>query len=138
MRSRPPLSPPFPRGLITAAVIFLGATVPSPAHAADSTIQFNRDIRPILSDNCFSCHGIDAKKREAKLRLDIAEGAFKANEDGVAPITPGDPGKSEVWLRIISDDKDEMMPPPKSHKKITAEQRKVIKRWIEEGAPFQK
>jgi hypothetical protein len=95
-------------------------------------------VRPILSDNCFSCHGIDAKKREAKLRLDIVEGAHVEGESGAVPITPGDLKKSEVWLRIISDDKDEIMPPPKSHKTLTAAQKETIKRWIEQGAPYQK
>jgi hypothetical protein len=129
--------PPF-RSLTRAgfvAVLTVAAQVST--DAADS-VQFNRDIRPILSDNCFSCHGFDAKTREADLRLDLAEGAFKPNEDGVIPIKPGDLAKSEVWLRIISDDKDEMMPPPKSHKKLTAAQKDTIKRWIEQGAPYQK
>ena len=107
--------------------------------AADTAkLQFNRDIRPILSDKCFACHGIDAKKREAKLRLDTVEGALKPNEDGDIAVTPGDLAKSEVWQRIISDDKDDMMPPPKSHKTLTAAQKDTIKRWIEQGAPYQK
>jgi hypothetical protein len=125
-----------PRPLLIGVVIF---AVLGQAVAADTEkLQFNRDIRPILSDKCFACHGIDAKKREAKLRLDTVEGAFKPNEDGDVPITPGDLAKSEVWQRIISDDKDDMMPPPKSHKTLTAAQKDTIKRWIEQGAPYQK
>jgi mono/diheme cytochrome c family protein len=114
------------------------AAIFSASARADDKLQFNRDIRPIFSDNCFSCHGIDAKKREAKLRLDTAEGAYKANEDGVFPIKPGDLAKSDAWERISSNDKDEIMPPPKSHKKLTAAQKDTIKRWIEQGAPYQK
>ena len=122
---------------LLAAGILCVATGQALADSPDR-LQFNRDIRPILSDNCFACHGHDTKKREAKLRLDLVEGALKPNEDGDVPIKPGDLAKSEVWLRIMSEDKDEMMPPPKSHKKLTAEQKETIKHWIEQGAPYQK
>lgn len=105
---------------------------------AAEPIQFNRDIRPIFADTCFACHGIDAKKREAKLRLDTAEGLLQAGESGAIPVVPGNLAKSEVWLRVNSDDKDEIMPPPKAHKTLTAAQKDTIKRWIEQGAPFQK
>lgn len=109
------------------------------ASAADGDkLQFNRDIRPILSDNCFACHGTDAKKREAKLRLDTVEGATTANDDGDIAVVPRDLSKSEVWQRITSDDKDEIMPPPKAHKTLTAAQKETIKHWIEQGAPYQK
>ena len=108
------------------------------AGAAEDRIQFNRDIRPILSENCFACHGLDAKKREAKLRLDIADGAFKPNDDGDVAITPGDLAKSGVWERINSTDKDDVMPPPKSHKTLTAAQRDTIKRWIQARRPVPK
>jgi mono/diheme cytochrome c family protein len=126
-----PLQPAFQ----AFALAFLAL---STVGAAEDRMQFNRDIRPILSENCFACHGRDAKKREAKLRLDIAEGPFKPNDDGDIAITPGDLAKSEVWERINSTDKDDMMPPPKSHKTLTAAQRITIKRWIEQGAPYQK
>jgi len=105
--------------------------------ANDGKLRFNQDIRPILSDNCFACHGLDAKKRKADLRLDTADGAFAVTE-GVQAIKPGDLKKSEVWNRIISTDEDEVMPPPDSHKKLTPEQKALIKRWIEEGATYQK
>ena len=81
---------------------------------------FNRDIRPILSDKCFPCHGFDAKQRKAGLRLDTAEGAFGATESGGVAIKPGDLDGSEVWRRINSDDPGERMPPAKSHKTLTA------------------
>ncbi|MCB1210133.1 MAG: DUF1549 domain-containing protein, partial [Verrucomicrobiales bacterium] len=109
----------------------------SVSRGAVEKLSFNRDIRPILSENCFACHGFDAKKREADLRLDVPEGAF-ATKDGVTPIVPGNPEKSAVWQRIITTDADDLMPPEKSHKKLTAAQKELLKRWIEEGAPYQK
>jgi len=100
-------------------------------------LDFNRDIRPILSDNCFACHGFDAKKRKADLRLDVPEVALKAI-DGVFPIKPGDPEVSSIIQRILSKDEDEVMPPPESHKKITPAQVELLQRWIKEGAEYQK
>ncbi len=105
--------------------------------AAAEPLSFNRDIRPILSENCFACHGFDSKKREAELRLDTPEGAYTA-KDGAFPIKPGDLAKSEVWQRIITTDEDDLMPPPKSHKKLTQKQKDTLKLWIEQGAPYQK
>ena len=93
---------------------------PSAARAED--IQFNRDVRPILADACFACHGFDAKARKAKLRLDLPEGAF-AERRGLVPIKPGDLKASEVWQRVSSTDADVMMPPPDSKKKLSAAQR---------------
>ena len=107
------------------------------AQAAES-LSFNRDIRPILSDKCFACHGMDEEAREAKLRLDTSEGAFRKKKRGKSAIVPGKPDESESWLRIISDDEEEVMPPPDSHKTLTAEEKELIKRWIEEGAVYQK
>jgi hypothetical protein len=98
-------------------------------------IDFNRDIQPILSENCYHCHGPDAKAREAKLRLDTKEGAFRT-VDGVTPIKPGDSANSDVIVRILSTDKDDVMPPPKSNRALTAEQKQLLKRWVEEGAPW--
>src|SRR5436190_13997920 len=121
----------FQRGVFATVAASLGAGVLSSASAAAKG-QFNRDIRPILSDNCFSCHGIDAKKREAKLRLDTAGGLLEKGESGAIPVVAGDLAKSEVWLRVNSDDKDEVMPPPKAHKTLTAAQKDTIKRWIEQ------
>lgn len=120
--------------MIRIALIFL--IVVSVASAAEP-LSFNRDIRPILSENCFACHGFDSKKREAELRLDTPEGAFTAKE-GTFPIKPRDLAKSEVWQRIITTDKDDLMPPPKSHKKLTQVQKDTIKQWIEQGAGYQK
>jgi len=108
----------------------------SPVHAA-GTISFNRDIRPILSENCFACHGFDPKHREGDLRLDTFEGATQ-DRDGARGIVPGDLSRSDAWQRIISDDKDEVMPPPKSHKPpLNAKQRETLKAWIEQGAKYE-
>jgi len=105
-------------------------------HAA-ATISFNRDIRPILSENCFACHGFDPKHREGNLRLDTFEGATQ-DRDGARGIVPGDLGKSDVWQRILSDDEDEVMPPPKSHKPpLNAKQRETLKAWIQQGAKYE-
>ena len=98
--------------------------------------EFNRDIRPILSDKCFACHGFDAKTREGGLRLDTEEGAYSL-KDGVQAIKPGDLQGSEVWHRITHVDEDEVMPPPESNKSLTKEEREVLKRWIEDGGKYQ-
>ena len=100
-------------------------------------IHFSRDIRPILSENCFFCHGPDDKKREADLRLDDEAGA-KASNDGVIAVVPGDPEKSALIQRIVSHDPDEVMPPPKQHKTISPAQVSLLKDWIKQGAKWGK
>src|SRR5438105_2147054 len=92
-----------------------------PAFAADPPVDFSRDVLPILSDNCFFCHGPDEKARKAKLRFDTKEGAFRVR-DGEAVIIPGKSGESELFRRINSHDDDERMPPPKANRKLTAKQ----------------
>lgn len=121
-------------GLFGACVSLWGSTWA----LADQAIQFNRDIRPILSDNCFACHGFDAKHRKADLRLDNAEGATAKTKEGKSAIVPGDPTNSELWRRITSTDADEFMPPPETHKTLKPEQKDLLRRWIEQGAPYQK
>ncbi|MBP3953982.1 PSD1 domain-containing protein [Gemmata sp. G18] len=113
---------------------------PKPAAGSappERVIEFNRDVRPILSDACFACHGFDPKSRKAKLRLDIPEGAF-AEREGTFPIKPGDPKKSEVWKRIVTDDAESVMPPPHSNKKLTDAQKETLRLWISQGAKYQK
>jgi hypothetical protein len=104
-------------------------------------INFNRDIRPILSDRCFHCHGPDKHDRKKDLRLDIAEGddgAYRLRKKRYG-IVPGDLEKSSVWQRIITDDEDDIMPPLDSHKKpLTDKEKALIKQWIEEGAKYEK
>ena len=100
-------------------------------------IHFSRDIRPILSENCFFCHGPDDKKREANLRLDDEAGA-KTSNDGVIAVVPGDPEKSALIARIVSKDPGEVMPPPKQHKTISPAQVALLKEWIKQGAKWGK
>jgi hypothetical protein len=115
--------------------LFATLTLALPSLAAAATLDYNRDIRPILSENCFSCHGFDEKGRKAKLRLDVAAEAY-ADKDGVSAIKPSDLNNSEAWQRIISDDEDELMPPPKSHLALSAADKAKIKLWIEQGAAY--
>src|SRR5688572_20681706 len=100
-----------------------------------STIDFNRDIRPIISDNCFYCHGPDKGHRKAELRLDIKEGIFGAKDDAY-PVVPGKPDDSVLYMRITSDDPDYKMPHKDSNKRLTPAQIATIKQWIEEGAEW--
>ncbi|MHB8955935.1 MAG: PSD1 and planctomycete cytochrome C domain-containing protein [Pirellulaceae bacterium] len=106
------------------------------AQTAEQPLSFNRDIRPILADKCFACHGQDAEKREADLRLDTFEGAT-ADLGGTQAIVPGDLDSSELWVRVTSDDEDEVMPPPASHKTVSAAEKALLKQWIEQGAAYQ-
>jgi hypothetical protein len=105
-----------------------------PAGAAE--LSFNRDIRPILSDNCYSCHGPDKHARKGDRRLDTADGAT-VEHDGVQAIVPGDLTKSELVARIESHDPDDVMPPPKSEKKLSPAQMGLLKQWIEQGAKYE-
>ncbi|MCC6231066.1 MAG: PSD1 domain-containing protein [Verrucomicrobiales bacterium] len=108
------------------------------SRADESAPQFNRDIRPILSDNCFACHGFDPKHRKGGLRLDVAEGAYGTGKSGEVAIKPGQLEASAVWKRITTEDADEAMPPRDSHKSLSAEQRETLRRWIQAGAPYQR
>ena len=124
------------RRLVAAFCLLLAALAPS-ARAAEEKLSYNTHIRPILADNCFSCHGVDAQNRKAKLRLDTLADAT-ADRRGVRALVPRDLANSELWQRIISTDPEEMMPPPDSHKDpLKPAQRALIKRWIEQGAVYQ-
>ena len=126
--------------LLLSLLVILTITVPD-ARANEkpppAKIEFNRDIRPILSDACFHCHGPDKNAREAGLRLDIREQALKEAESGEIPIVPGQPEKSALVTRILSDDAEERMPPPKAHKVLTTAQKELLKTWIAQGAEYQ-
>ena len=119
-------------GWIAVAAIVSAATS-GPLHA-DDKIVFDRDIRPILSDNCFACHGPDAKTVKADLRIDLRDNATKLT-DGAAAIVPGKPDKSAMIERIFATD-ESVMPPPETNKKLTAKQKDLIKRWIAQGAEY--
>jgi hypothetical protein len=99
-------------------------------------VNFARDVRPILADNCFACHGPDDQKRKAKLRLDTREGAFAKREGGEPVIVPGKPEESDLIDRVENDDPELLMPPKKSGKRLTAEQVAVLRRWVEQGATW--
>jgi len=106
-------------------------------HAVEPKIEFNRDIRPILSDNCFSCHGPDAGSRKGGLRLDQRETALKGGKSGVAAIVPGQPGESELLLRARSPHDDEVMPPPDQKERLRAADVAKLERWIVQGADYE-
>ncbi len=119
-------------------LVLLSPLLASPASAVEpARVRYNRDVRPILAENCLACHGFDPKHREAGLRLDTFEGATRDN-DGTRAIVPGDPAKSEAFRRLLSTDKEEVMPPPKAHKKpLTPAQLDTLRRWIEQGAQYE-
>jgi hypothetical protein len=118
-----------------AAVTFPGLFV---TLAAAAPVEFNRDIRPILSDKCFGCHGPDSGHRKAGLRLDSREAALKPAKSGDVALVPGDAEKSHLLQRILSDDADEVMPPPEAKMQpLTAREKDLVKRWILEGAKYE-
>ncbi|MEM7145551.1 MAG: DUF1553 domain-containing protein [Verrucomicrobiota bacterium] len=106
-----------------------------PAGAAGG-VDFSREVLPILSENCFTCHGPDAAERKADLRLDTEEGG-RADLGGYAAIVPGDAAASELIVRVFHEDSGEVMPPPKAKLELTASEKAILKRWIEEGAPWE-
>ena len=113
---------------VLAALSLLGR----PVWGAERKLEYNRDIRPILAENCFACHGPDSAARKADLRLDRRDEALKAEV-----IVPGKPADSPLIERIFSDKPGKMMPPKKSLKKLTAAQKETLKRWIAQGAEYQ-
>ncbi len=100
-------------------------------------VNFNHQIRPLLSDRCFRCHGPDANSRKAKLRLDLRDGALKDLGDGMFVVKPGDPAHSELIRRIFTADADDLMPPVDSHLALTPPEKDLLKRWVQEGAEYQ-
>ncbi|KAA5545212.1 DUF1553 domain-containing protein [Roseiconus nitratireducens] len=111
------------------ACVFIGLPIAAPAE--DRVVTFNRDIRPLLSENCYHCHGPDESARQAGLRLDTEDGAKEW------AIVPGDAQASELVTRVMSDDPDQVMPPPDSERSLSAEQQKLIERWVSQGASYQ-
>ena len=116
------------RRFILSLLLYLSAGL-----ATSAPVDFNREIRPILSDKCFSCHGPDKKHRKAKLRLDLEASAKDPKKKAVVP---GDLEASELVYRITTDDEDDLMPPPDSGKSLTAQERKLLSQWIAEGASW--
>ncbi len=135
-------SPVTNRAAEKPAVTAAPAEITEPLAAAVSRLapaklSFNEHIQPILSDNCYACHGLDKNSRKAELRLDRAEFAFAKRKDGGPAIIPGKPDESPLVRRIESKDEKKIMPPPESHKTLTADQVASLRRWIAEGAEYQ-
>ena len=130
----PAVASQLPTPSLPPASLPAGASIDAPA---GRRVEFNRDVRPILSENCFFCHGQDPAHREAKLRLDTSEGATR-DLGGYAAVVPGKPDESEVVKRLVAHDPDELMPPAKSNRKVSPAQVEVVRRWIAEGAAYQK
>ncbi|HEX3988819.1 MAG TPA: DUF1549 domain-containing protein, partial [Verrucomicrobiae bacterium] len=125
----------FPKALVcrlaVSAVILIFYTAGSAKGV--QTITYNRDIRPILSDDCFHCHGPDQKTRKGKFRLDVREDAVTKHA-----IIPGKPKESSLVDRIFATNTDDIMPPPEAHKALTLAQKKLLRRWIADGAKYEK
>jgi hypothetical protein len=118
-----------------AAVLAIVAT--SAAAAEPAKIDFNRQVRPILANNCFKCHGRDEAARQAGLRLDVAEEATRVLDSGHAAIVPLEPEASALVARVTSADEDVVMPPPETNKRLTDAEKEILRRWIAEGAEYQ-
>lgn len=133
--------PPLVLASATLALVSCGPDVPAEvAQHFDSlppTLDYNFHVKPILSDRCFLCHGPDAQKREADLRLDLAEGAYAELTSGNGrAVVAGSPARSELVKRILSDDPELVMPTPESHLSLTDRERAVLVRWVDEGAEY--
>jgi len=120
-----------------AIIGYAAIVISTQAMAQDTPVSFNRDIRQILSNNCFKCHGPDEEIRDTLPRLDLSATATTPNKDGVAPIVPGDPVASDAYARITSDDVNRLMPPPDSGKTLSDGEKELIRRWIEQGAHYE-
>src|SRR5262245_5324346 len=134
LNSRQPV--PSQRSLKALLLLLVVASfMTSIVFSAAEPVRFGRDVLPILSANCFACHGPDEKNRKAKLRLDV-EAEAKASRRSGSPIAPGQPDKSLIIARLTSRDPDVVMPPPSAHKEIKPEQIETLRRWIAEGAKW--
>lgn len=123
---------------VTGLLLSLTGFAALPAAAAESReISYNRDIRPILTENCFACHGPDSAARKADLRLDNFEAATAERKDSKPAIIPGQADESELIRRILTADEDDVMPPVKSKKTLTSEQKDLLKRWVAGGAQYE-
>ena len=127
-------SPHFGAWIVCGLILTMTA---SSVYAADAgKVDFNRQIRPLLSKYCFACHGQDENNREAGLRLDKRDSALNTLESGERAIIPGRPEKSELLRRVTTKDDDLRMPPPESGNQLSSGDIAVIKRWIEQQAPY--
>ncbi len=127
---------PLAGSALLAGLRHAGAGAQEPAPGVEE-VRFSRDIRPILSDACFKCHGPDKKANPSGLRLDMKEGLFGAVEPGRHVVVPGRPDRSELFLRITAKDRDDLMPPAKTGKKLSRPQVELLRKWIAQGAPWE-
>jgi mono/diheme cytochrome c family protein/uncharacterized coiled-coil protein SlyX len=121
---------------LLALSVSLFTVAAASAAPTGTAIDFAREVQPILAENCLHCHGPDAQDRKAGLRLDTRDGALQGGKSGVATIVEHKPADSELIARILSTDEEDMMPPPKEKKTLTAAQIDTLRRWIAEGAPY--
>jgi mono/diheme cytochrome c family protein len=124
----------MPRKVLLSSLLVMSAHV---ASADELPIEYNRDIRPILSESCFRCHGPDARQRKAGLRLDVEAEAKGPLKSGSTAIVAGSSSRSELIARVKSSDADERMPPPESGKTLSPQQVDLLARWIDAGAPYE-
>lgn len=120
---------------LSGAALVMTVLAAQPATVPQHPVDFTAQVRPLLSDRCFRCHGPDATKRKADLRLDIPAGAFKPLDDGWAVVKPGNPERSELIRRIFAED-DDQMPPSESHLSLSAADKALLLRWVQEGADY--
>lgn len=130
------LSFPLPKRSARSLALLIIASLAIDGAYGDK-VSFNRDIRPILSDNCYACHGPDENTRKADLRLDIEANAFVPHGNYEAAIIKGEPKNSPLYQRIVTEDTDDIMPPLDSHKELSAEEKRLIEQWIKEGAQWE-
>ena len=123
----------IPRGLLGVVIATVAVTISVSAER----VRFNRDVRPLLSEHCFACHGFDANTRKAGLRLDLRDEALRPAKSGAIPLVPGKPEASALYRRITSADPVDQMPPAPEHAPLTAAQREVFRQWILEGAEYE-
>jgi len=126
-------------GAVLAVVVFLVVWLSEGEGSSSSEkVDYNLHVRPILSDKCFACHGPDARARQAGLRLDIADSAYALLREsrGQRAIVPGNRQKSALWHRIMHNQSDMLMPPPKANLALTAEEKEILGRWIDQGAQY--
>src|SRR4051794_28996820 len=140
---RPPFLDQHPCGWLRPAALvstLVGTLVAVQVGGASDTaplaVDFSRQVRPLLAENCFVCHGPDDKARKARLRLDTRQGALGQSRGGTPIIVPGKSTESELITRITARDASEVMPPPASGKKLTTQQIDLLRRWIDGGAPW--